>query len=170
MKRIHKILISIGVVLLVIIAFALWYQARYSMDVAETLEINAATKPTKILIASQGSEFKNQLTSALIDGIIQDTVYLKVIDVTELGSISINDWDAVVIMHTWEYNEAQFDSYGFAKTAKFDDRIIVVSTSGSGEEKMLGIDAISSASVIEEIPEISQTIINKISKLINTHK
>ncbi|MBT8195453.1 MAG: hypothetical protein HKO56_03710 [Bacteroidia bacterium] len=150
--------------LIAFIGFSI-YKTKYSMDVIDGYEINSASLSKKVLIASQGSTFKNELVSKIIKVLNSDSTYIKVIDVTSLSTEDVNEWNAVIVIHTWEYGEAQFDAYQFAKTSVFDDRINVVTTSGNGEEQMLGIDAISSASITDEIPGIAIEVRSKIRLL-----
>ncbi|HBR53871.1 MAG TPA: hypothetical protein DEA82_06670, partial [Flavobacteriaceae bacterium] len=82
-KFISRVLFVLGIVL-VLLAFGYWYKLTYSMEVAENSGINSPQLATKILIATQGSDFKDAIVTNLINFYKKDSVHLKTIDVTQL--------------------------------------------------------------------------------------
>jgi menaquinone-dependent protoporphyrinogen IX oxidase len=56
----------------------------------------------KLLIATQGSDFKDKVTSAIVKHFKLDSIYIQVFDIAELQGVDPNDFDALVIIHTWE--------------------------------------------------------------------
>ena len=101
-KRFKKIGYSLLVMAVLFMGFLVWYQWRYAMKTATSYEVNAPSEDRKLLIATQGSAFKNTVTQGLVDYYKQDSVYIKIIDVADLEKIHPEDFSAVVILHTWE--------------------------------------------------------------------
>jgi hypothetical protein len=123
------------------------------MEKIESYEVNKKENQQKILIATQGSDYKNALVKGIIDTLKTVHIYIKVIDVSILKNEYVDNYDAIVIMHTWEMTKPQTDAAQFLKDYYNPNKIFVISTSGSGEEKIEGIDAITGASRIEEVPK-----------------
>lgn len=136
-----------------------WYLSRYSMTVIDGFEINAPSAGNRLLIASQGSAFKTAMVDSLVDRIRDRPVFIKVIDVTALGGLNADEWDAVIVLHTWEKWEPQADAAAWIAHAQDHSRILTIATSGSGEEHLDGVDAISSASVIATVPVVTEEVI-----------
>ena len=102
-KSLSKILKTSGFVVLLLFMFGIWYKYQYSMDYASTKEINnPAEYSTHVLIATQGSDFKDAVLERLLGELTVMESYIKGIDVSLLDDIQYEDWDAICIMHTWE--------------------------------------------------------------------
>lgn len=146
--------------------FTIWYTQRYGMDKIAEFEINDARLDSRILIASQGSEYKNTLVADIISSFNYDSIYIKVIDVIDLKKENGADWDALVILHTWEIGVPPETVSNFIDQVVDRNKLIVVATSGSGEEQIDGVDGISSASLLGEIPDQRQLLVNRIYGLL----
>lgn len=161
-----RTLILFGVILF-LIAFAFWYKLSYSMDLAENQNINSPSTETKILIATQGSDFKKAVVANIIDFYRKDSIYLKTIDVSELPQIDSSVYNAIVILHTWEYGKAPKSVSSFiAKNIYDKEKIIVFATSGAGTNTIDGIDAMSGESIIENVDDASDRIKQRINLLL----
>jgi hypothetical protein len=99
------------------------------------------------------------VVNKVIDSLKREPVYLKVIDVSLLGPIIEGDWNAIVILHTWEYSRPPKSVQDFVSRPGAREKSMVITTSGSGS-KMKDIDAITSASKFSEQEEISRAIIS----------
>lgn len=167
MKITKKILLGLIIFLGLFFLFTLWYDYTYKMDVVESYEINSANFPKKVLIASQGSEFKNAVVAGVIDSHKTQSVYFKVIDVTLLENINVNDWNALIILHTWEIMKPPFVVQDFIEINQDKlQKIIVVSTSAEGTFKIEEVDAFTGASIIEEIPDFIEKVNTKLAPLL----
>lgn len=158
---------GVVVVMLAAFVFLLWYRAYYSMDVAETFELNPGRVEHRVLIATQGSDFKNALVDGLLAHLREKDTYVRVIDVSALAIVDEAEWDAVVILHTWEYGEPPIAVRGYVEHAKNLDDVIVLGTSGSGTLKIKGIDAISSASVMTGVSARVADITRRLDTLLD---
>lgn len=147
-----KIIIGIAVLVLAIFVFLTWYTFHYSMDVARSFEVNSPELKSRVLIATQGSEFKDAIVAGVVDHLKQRQVYIKVVDVAALQQVSEDKWNAVVLIHTWQNMKPQADARKFLERVKDFSKVIVLTTSGEGDFKMEGVDAITTASAMADVP------------------
>ncbi len=164
MKRLAKIVQwTIGV----LIIFMLFMTC---MEVATSFEVNDPTYPNHILIATQGSDFKDSVVDQVISDLKTQPVYIKVIDVSELPSIQEGEWTLMIILHTWEYSKPQQDAKEFIGRITDKEKLIVLSTSGEGNCKIEGIDGISSASRPADVTIKAKEITRRVNDLLKTHE
>jgi hypothetical protein len=166
MKKMRVILIVIGIIIISLLT------ARFvfAQGVISQFEINSPDLKQKILIASQESKFKTDLVSSIVNGLKTKDIYIKVIDVTSLTGIVPRDWNSIIIINTCEAGKLQKNVIEFFKKYPDDKRMILVTTSGSGIWKPddISIDSISSASLNDNIPEISDSIRKAIDKSVES--
>lgn len=164
--KIGLFLLAIGALILI---FALWYKAEYSMDKAEEFQVNSPDFNNKLLIASQGSAFKKALTQHVIDNFKQDSIFINVIDVSSLSKISPTNYNAILLIHTWENWKPPIDIEEFINNSiLYKNKIIVFTTSGQGTFKMNEVDAITGESKLEDVAAFSNVIIEKLTPLLNS--
>jgi len=132
------------------------------MDKIAPLEINDTRMENQILIASQGSEYKNRMVADIVSSFYYDSIYIKIVDATDLGKENVVDWDAIVILHTWEIGEPPIAVTEFIDKTVDRNKLVVIATSGSGTEQIEGVDGISSASLMYEIPIHVQQVVDRI--------
>ena len=167
MKKWIKILIAIIATPVVLLAaFLLSYILINQQGVIEPFNKGNPNSVNKILIASQGSEFKNNLVENILDQLKSDQNYFSVIDCTTLGNENDEDWDAIIIIHTLQIHEMPDEAHAFL--SKVDDlsKVMLVSTSGAGDDIVEGfnVDAISSPSRDAVIPIIMKWISKNMEK------
>ena len=147
-----KVIITIAVLVLTIFAFLTWYKFHYSMETARSFEVNSTESKYRVLIATQGSEFKDAVVAGVIAHLKPRQVYIKVIDVSALPQVKEENWNAIVILHTWENWKPQADAKHYLERVKNRKKVIVLTTSGRGDFKMEGVDVITTASVMTDGP------------------
>ena len=137
--------------------------------VIESSEIGNPELEHKVLIASQGSGFKNALVEGLSTNLEQRQIYIKVLDVTVLSEVSEEDWDAVVLIHSVEMSKLQPDVKAFLDRAHDLDKVILITTSGPGTWKTndYDVDIITSASKKEELPGLTKEILKRLDVLLS---
>jgi len=168
MKGFKRFLFLFLGVVVIFFLFLIWYQYRYSMDVVEPYEINSPNLKKKLVIATQGSNFKDKLTEGIVNHYASNSVYIKVIDITTLNDIEPKDFDALVIIHTWEnWKPPAVVKMFIDRNKTIQDRIVVVTTSGEGSYKMEDVDAIVGASVQEDAPKKVLQIISRLESILN---
>lgn len=167
MKGFKKILFVFLGVMIAFFLFLLWYQNRYAMDVVTPYTINETQFGKKLLIATQGSDFKHEVTTGIANHFKSDSISIQVIDIKQLKEIAPQDYDVLVVIHTWEYGEPPAAVNAFLdKTITKKDKIIVLTTSGEGSYKTENIDAIAGESILENAPVIVAQLIGKIEVLL----
>lgn len=80
-----KITLSIIMLGLLFLLFAFWYKYQYSMDTAKSFEVNTSKLERKLIIATQGSAFKNEITKNIVEFYQPDSIFIKVIDISSLS-------------------------------------------------------------------------------------
>ena len=140
----------------------------FSMDEIATFQVNSPSAKNSILIGTQGSDFKDKITSNLIEYYGTKDVYLNVMDVSVLPEADLKDYDAIIVIHTWEYGSAPDKVKKFLhKNSQIIDKIVVLSTSGDGTNKIQGIDAFTGESIMENSSVYSKKIISKVDPLLS---
>ena len=168
MSRIQKILVAVLSVLGLLFLLAVWYKYSYAMDKAEAFEVNSIEYQHKLLIATQGSEFKDKITLNVINHFKEDSIFISVIDISALKEIKPEDHNAILLIHTWENWKPPMEVEVFInKNKDYKDRIVVITTSGKGSYKMLNVDAITGESKTENILPFTREAIYKIESILN---
>lgn len=168
MKKIKKVLFTFLSLTVVLFVFMMWYQNRYSMDIIEEFEVNSPSENSKLLIATQGSEFKNTITTAIVDYYKTEPIYIKVLDISSLADVNPANYDALLIVHTWEMWKPPSTIQTFMdRTVDERNKMIVLTTSGEGNYKMEGIDAFTGESKLDKTPMYVGNIIKKLNPLLS---
>lgn len=167
MTRRKKILyVIIGFIMLIFMYLA-WYKYTYSMVEVSSLEINTPTHQTKLLIATQGSEFKDLLTENIVNYYKKDTFYIKVIDVSQLDKINTDKFKAILLIHTWENTKPPIEVERFINNNNnLLDKTVIYTTSGNGSYKMELVDALTGESKIKDVKKVSNQLIKKLEAIL----
>lgn len=161
-----KIIIGLGVIVIFIVILSCWYKISHSMKLVPPIEINTKYFGQNVLIATQGSKYKDAIVNGVVDYLLSKPVYIKIIDVSNLNKVTINEWNAIVILHTWEISKPPIAVKEFLKDNYSSNQIIVLSTSGNGDEKITDVDAITGASLLRDVPNHVDTIIDMLDNLL----
>lgn len=148
-----KALIAAGALAAVVLGLVFWYRVRYSMAPAGEFEVAGAPSGPRVLIATQGSRFKDAVVSGVVDHLRARKANLRVIDVSDLPAVRTGEWDAIVVIHTWEMRRPPPAVEAFVDGMPDRRKLVVLTTSGAGDFKMDGIDAISAASRMEDVSD-----------------
>jgi hypothetical protein len=144
--------IRFGIALLLLLAgYGFWYLGTYSMGVATAYQVNSPLLDKHLLIVTQQSAYKDSLTAGIVRSLRDQPVHIKVIDLTTAAGYQ-PDWevDACILMHTWEMSRPPGMVYAFRDSLGGEVPLLVITTSGGGEEILDDeIDGISSASEID---------------------
>lgn len=167
MRRWKKSLIGIAVVALVMLGFMIWYKVHFSMSPAREFEVKTPAAAAKVLIATQASAFKDSVVAGVVEHLGLRPAYVKVIDVSALSSVHEADWNAILVIHTWEMRQPQPDAKQFMERIGDHHKVIVLSTSGAGTLKLDGVDTISSASVMTDVPRRVAEIDSRIDAILD---
>ena len=150
--------------------FAFWYKWQYSMEPVIGYEVNTSDQPTQILIATQGSSFKNAILEGVINRIARRDRYIKVMDVMELDRTNGAQWDVILIIHTWEMGKPPTTVMPFFNTLPNNDRLVIFNTAGDQVSHIDNVDAITGASNMEDVPHQVKTIVDQIERILSNNQ
>jgi len=167
MKKWLKIILwIIGTPLALIIILFIWYIIANKQGVIDSYQVGNPNAQYKILIASQGSKFKEKLVENCVNELKCDSIYLSIIDCTELNENHISGWDAYIVVHTMQIHKMPKEADAFLRKVQDLSKVSLVSTSGAGDEHFKGVevDGISSASRMVAIDPIMKWLKPRIDK------
>ena len=168
MKILKGILIGIGAIIVLFAVVFGVYLLMHVQDVAEPFELGAPDMGRKILIATQGSEYKNLMVDTLTARLKGEDFYISVIDISGLNEISQEDWDAEIIIHTTEAWKLPDPVKEYLNRIENLDEVILLITSGDGGWKPedCKVDVLTSASEVSDIQEKANSIEEKVNSLL----
>lgn len=165
-RRTRRLFLAAGVVVLLFYLALSWYRYHYSMAEVEGFEVNPPELEQRVLIATQGSRFKESVVEALVAQLGERPIHIKVIDISLLGGVEEQEWTALVLLHTWETWAPPLAVKRFVRALDAPEKVVVVSTSGSGEAQMEGVDAITSSSTMAEVPAAVSAVMARLEPLL----
>jgi menaquinone-dependent protoporphyrinogen IX oxidase len=136
------------------------------MNPVEGFTVNDPSSEQHLLIATQGSAFKDAVVAGVVERLSERPIFIQVVDVTALPDADESDWDAIIVLHTIEYGKAPAPAQTFVDRVGQSGKVVVLSTSGAGDFKIEGIDAISSASRMTDVPGRVDKILSRIESLL----
>ncbi|MFL1895331.1 hypothetical protein ACJRPK_06485 [Aquimarina sp. 2-A2] len=133
MKRFLKAGLIILSIVIVLFLLATWYKYEFSMEIADAYQVNSPYLESKLLIATQGSDFKNAIVDGVVNHFKGDTIFIDIMDISGLNKVKPEDYDAILILHTWENWKPPFVVKRFVEnTTDQHDKMLVLTTSGQG--------------------------------------
>jgi hypothetical protein len=172
MRALKITLIILGfVVVLIIIAFGI-FVLRNRQKVVTPFAVNNPEASTRLLIASQGSDFKDALVDSLTEYFEGRQVYLRVVDVSGLAEIQEEEWDALLLIHTTQGWRLQPDVKKYLDRATELKKVVLLTTSGSGEWRADGyeVDIITSASKMSEMKSVRNEILQRLGAIMGLNE
>lgn len=172
MNKLLKIILSIlfAIILMVVTMVGLYITLNRQYIIKDS-EHGSVTSEKSILIASQGSEFKGALVNKIIRHFKNDSTYIFVTDCTRLAEIKSQKWDAIIVVHATQVHGMPGSTEKFLKRLADISKVIIVSTSGSGDELYEGLDcdAVSSASRLSNLEGIFQWCTPRIERMLTAN-
>ena len=167
-KWIKILLIGISIPVILFIILISVYILMNWQGVIEPYQTGNPNATLKVLIASQGSEFKNNLLENILQKLDNDTIYLSVIDCTSLQKENASEWNAIIIIHTTKAHKIPRYVSRFLGSLPDFSNIVLISTSGGGDEVIteFEIDAISTASRMSETSNIADRAFAKVERIL----
>ncbi len=120
-----------------------------------------------VLIASQFSKFKSAVVTAVVAQFEADSIPFEKVSIYDLPKIDEKEWSVIVIIHAWEFFQAHRSVREFLKNSENLDRVVVFTTSGDGDITVKGVDGISAASRMEDLPQQVERIVYKVKEVLN---
>ena len=168
MKVVKIGLIVIGSIVGLLIIAAVGYRFLFSQGIAESFEVNSPELTIKVLIASQGSGFKDALVSGIIEDLEKKPIYMNVVDVSALPEIKEDEWNALVVINTCQSGILQPDVKDYLTRIKKPENVVLLTTSGSGNWKPeeSPVDSISTASKKKNIGPLVAEILERVEMIL----
>ena len=170
-----RIVIGIGIIVCLAVITLLaagCYRTLFAQKVAHTFDVNSPDLATHLLIATQGSAFKDAVVAALVKELEQRPIYIKIIDVSDLSTIVEAEWQAFVIVNTCQSGQLQPDVAAFLMRTAIPANVMLATTSGSGRWQPEGpvTDSISSASRKGHVQFIVTEIVSQVTGILEKSK
>jgi hypothetical protein len=167
-KWIKILLIALSTPIIIFILLLAIYIVMNWQGVIKPYQVGDPNASTKVLIASQGSDFKEDLSKKIIKKLENDSIYISVIDCTTLKKENASDWQAIVIMHTTKAHKIPRYVSTFLEGLSNYSNLVLISTSGGGDEVIteFEVDAISTASSRSLTDTIAGLAISKINNIL----
>ena len=153
---------------LTLISLVVWGCA--SQPVATVESGPAAASNRKVLVATQNSKFKQAVVSEIYDELKRNSIRLKIVDVNRLKSQSTEEFSAVVIINKSMAGRPDPRVESFIDRHPQKDKLIVLTTgiAGGWKPNNPDVDAITSASAMDQRDQIARSIVNKVLTLVNS--
>jgi hypothetical protein len=136
-------------------------------SIATNTKNSEAPPEKRLLLVAQGTDYKKEVMTLLQDYYKEKGVFTEVIEFGKLSTVKENEWNAIVILQTWEDFDPQPEIINLVNKANPKDKVIVLTTSDTGEEKLSGVDAISSASMKMMASYAAEKIVARVDKVLN---
>ncbi|MBC1482257.1 hypothetical protein HCJ52_03370 [Listeria sp. FSL L7-1485] len=151
MKKPVKIsLIIVGIAVVIFAGVMLSYRFLKSMDVTPNTEINESATGDHVLLATQGSDFKDSVIDQIEQDMANKNVHISIMDTTKLDKVNADDYDKVVLFTTVQSDDIPENVTTFMNDNKDKSiHIAVTADSGRWDKQPKDIDAISEASKSE---------------------
>jgi hypothetical protein len=125
----------------------------------------ACEKGPCVLIASQQSEFKNAVVEHLQDS-LESRFTLETVPLSALRKVDESEWDTVIIIQSVKMGKLNRHVRRFLEHAADQDRIVVLTTSGSAPPTdTWGIDTVTAASEKDDAGEVTQVVLSQLSSV-----
>ena len=151
-------------------ALAGLFVACNTMHEAKSFEVNDPSVREHVLIATQGSAFKDAVVQGVVARLKTRPAYIKVIDVGQLPNVHESEWNAIVLLHTWEMSKPPASVRAFVDRDQAKDKLVVLATSGNGTHHIEGVDTITSASSNEVVPARVDEIVRRVETILRTSR
>lgn len=120
----------------------------------------------RLVIANEGSHFKDSIARILLRHYETEKVQVNVIPLSSLSDLKTTDYTALVILHSWYTWKPPPEVARFIKKQRRClGHIVVLTTSTEGSLQMDAVDAITGASKMEEAVLYANKIIERINSL-----
>jgi len=123
----------------------------------------------RVLIANQGSEFKDAVVEKLQDEMQGSGISFTVQKLNTLGRVKSEEWDAVVILHAVKIGSINKNVERFFNRIDDYGKVIVCTTCGEKDvvPAKYGIDSITAASKKEEVSALTQQIVKRLHDMLD---
>ena len=144
-----------------------------TLKTVDTIETGDKTAlKSKVLIATQNSQFKGEVLSEIKKALGEDVSYIKVVDVKRLPNESVDQYSALVILNSCMAGRPDPRVESFIDDIPNKGKLVVLTTGrlDSWKPDSPEVDAITSASNMSETDAVAREIADKVRVIINSPK
>ena len=164
MRRLLKITGGILAIIFLLVCMAsAWYLIKFYPRKATEFTTGAAHSKHRVLIATQGSDFKDAVVNRVVSMLKGPEIFISVVDVSRLPDIDPDKWVGIAVLNTSMADNPNEDVKRFLSRVGASGKILVVTTSGGGDYVIpnLKVDGITTASQPSKTESIAKTIYQK---------
>ena len=131
--------------------------------------ISAYGAEKRVLIASQSSDFKNEVVASLQEELKHSGIVFTIKDISALPKLKENEWDAIVIIHAVKMGKIKKQVKHYLDNVDNWEKVIVLTTYGSKDPvpDIYGIDSISAASEKEQVDTLTADLKTRLQTILN---
>jgi len=144
-----------------------------TLKTVDTIETGDKTAlKSKMLIATQNSQFKGEVLSDIKKALGEDVSYIKVVDVKRLPKESVDQYSAIVILNSCMAGRPDPRVESFIDDIPDKKKLVVLTTGrlDSWKPDSPEVDAITSASTMSETDAVAREIADKVKVIIDSQK
>ena len=144
-----------------------------TLKTVDTIETGDKTAlKSKMLIATQNSQFKGEVLSEIKKALGENVSYIKVVDVKRLPKESVDQYSAIVILNSCMAGRPDPRVESFIDDIPDKGKLVVLTTGrlDSWKPDSSEVDAITAASTMSETDAVARTIADKVRVIINSPK
>jgi hypothetical protein len=167
-RVLEHIFAALGVLAVLLPLSFYLYLRQHAMEPVPTRELGDLGLGQAALIATQGSTYKNAVVETLIQHLQEKSVRVRVLDISQLSTVDERDWDAIVLLHSWERWQPPPTVQDFVERLKERRKLVVLTTSGSGESRMACVDAVTSASELRRARGDAEELLGRVERVLET--
>lgn len=135
----------------------------------KTIERGNPGAATRVLIASEASDFKQAVIEQVVTGYAERDLFFKITGLQNLADETATDYAAVIIINScvaWQLNPR---ANAFIKKAAMPEKVILLTTAGDQDWQpgVEGVDAITAASISADIERTADKIKARLGALIH---
>jgi len=144
-----------------------------AMGTVDTIESgNKAEQNSRVLIATQKSDFKQAVISEIRNTLESNSCYIKVVDVKRLPNESTQSFHAIIILNECMAGRPDPRVESFIDNVPDKQKVIILTTGRleSWKPESQKVDAMTSASVMDRSKTIGQSLADKALEIIRSQR
>lgn len=136
-----------------------------------TTTIGAIDGRDRVLIATQESKFKDEVVTKVVEDLKNNDLYIEITDLSDLTNRPTEDYKVIVIINSYKFFRFNKHVKNFLENLNDNEqkKIVLLATAGSPHRmnKGMEVDAISSASKIDDADDVSMNIVQRVNSILS---
>jgi uncharacterized membrane protein len=155
---------------LIFLSLVVWGCASALVETTESRP--DAVLKSSVLIATQKTKFKQEVVSEMRKALNQNSIHTKIVDVKNLRYQGTEEFSVIVIINRALAGRPDPRVESYIDTEPKKNKIIILTTGimEAWKPDTEGVDAMTSASVLNKSDKIAKTIVNKVLAIVEQNK